>query len=134
MTQHTFKSARRRYQRVFWSLMAVYVIAVLGGSYYLSTLEVEPMWLKLGISIAVTVPVIAVLFAMLRYFKETDEYSRLVQLQSFATGAVITVSAIFAVGFLQLFEVIGAVEVFWFGPLFFICYGLSHKLSGGRDC
>ncbi len=119
MTQHTFKSARKRYQRVFWPLMGVYVVAVLGGSYYLSTLEVEPTWLKTVIAIAVTLPIVAALFAMLRYF---------------ATGAVITISAIFAVGFLQIFEVIGSVDVFWFGPLFFVCYGLAHRLTGGRDC
>ncbi|MDG1826356.1 MAG: hypothetical protein P8H62_08825 [Henriciella sp.] len=134
MTQHTFKSARKRYQRVFWPLMGVYVVAVLGGSYYLSTLEVEPTWLKTVIAIAVTLPIVAALFAMLRYFDETDEYSRLFQLRSFATGAVITISAIFAVGFLQIFEVIGSVDVFWFGPLFFVCYGLAHRLTGGRDC
>jgi hypothetical protein len=114
--------------------MGVYVVADLGGSYYLSTIEVEPTWLKILISIAVTLPVIASLFAMLRYFEETDEYSRLLQLRAFATGAVITVSAIFAVGFLQMFDVIGAVEVFWFGPLFFFIYGLAHRFSGGGDC
>jgi hypothetical protein len=106
----------------------------LGGSYYLRTVEVEPTWLKILISIAVTLPIIASLFAMLRYFEETDEYSRLLQLRAFATGAVITVSALFAVGFLQMFAVLGAVEVFWFGPLFFVCYGLAHRLTGGRDC
>ncbi|MCR9268790.1 MAG: hypothetical protein ACX94B_02275 [Henriciella sp.] len=134
MTQHTFKSAKRRYFRAFWPLMALYVIIVLAGSFGLNQLDPEPKWLQATLAIACAVPVIATLLVMLRYVSETDEYTRLVQLKGFAWGGVITVSGIFIVGFLQLFHVIENFEVFWFGPAFFIAYGLSTFLLGGRDC
>ncbi|MEL8054660.1 MAG: hypothetical protein AAGK66_00775 [Pseudomonadota bacterium] len=134
MTQHTYKSARRRYVRVFWPLMAIYTVIVLAGSFYLGSLETEPVWLQASLAIACALPVIAVLFIMLRYFAETDEYSRLLQYKAFAYGAVFTVSAIMLVGFLQLFDVIGSVEVFWFGPAFFLAYGISHRVIGGGEC
>ena len=134
MTQHTYKSARRRYVRIFWPLMAIYTVIVLAGSFYLESLETEPVWLQVALAVASAVPVIAVLFVMLRYFAETDEYSRLLQYKSFAYGAVFTVSAIMLVGFLQLFDVIGSVEIFWFGPAFFVAYGISHRMMGGNEC
>ena len=134
MSEQTYKSAKRRYHRVFWPLMIVYTLIVIGGSFGLNQLDPEPKWLQATLAIGCAVPVIATLFVMLRYAEETDEYTRLVQLKGFAWGGIVTVSAIFLVGFLQLFHVLELVEVFWFGPLFFIAYGISTYLIGGREC
>ncbi len=134
MTQQTFKSAKRRYKRVFWPLMIVYVIIIMGGSYGINQFDPEPKSLQIALALASAAPVIGTLFVMLRYANETDEYSRLIQLKGFAWGGVITASAVFLIGFLQLFHVIDRVEVFWFGPLFFIAYGLSTYFQGGRSC
>ena len=134
MTQQTFKSAKRRYMRVFWPMMIIYVIVILAGSYGLNQLDPEPKWLQASLAIASALPVIGALLAMLRYANETDEYTRLMHLKAFAWGGVITASAIFLIGFMQLFHVIDRVEVFWFGPLFFIAYGLSKLAHGGREC
>lgn len=134
MTQQTFKSAKRRYKRAFWPLMAIYVVIILAGSYGLKQMDPEPVWLQASLAVASAVPVIGTLLVMLRYIIETDEYTRLVQLKAFAWGAVITVSLIFLIGFLQIFDVVELVEVFWFGPVFFIAYGLSTRMLGGRDC
>jgi len=120
--------------RIFWPLMALYVAIVIGGSFYLNTLETEPTWLQTTIALGAALPVVGILFMMLRYFNETDEYTRLLQLQAFAWGAVITVSAVFIIGFLQMFEALGAIEVFWFGPAFFLSYGLAYKFIGGKEC
>lgn len=134
MTQQTFKSAKRRYFRAFWPLMALYLVIVLAGSFGLASLDPEPKWLQATLAVACALPVIATLLVMLRYVSETDEYTRLVQLKGFAWGGVITISGVFLVGFLQLFHVIDRVEVFWFGPAFFFAYGISTFLLGGRDC
>ena len=134
MTQQTFKSAKRRYHRVFWPLMVVYTLIVIGGSFGLKQFETEPIWLQATLAVACAAPVIGTLLVMMRYAEETDEYSRLVQLKGFAWGGIITVSAIFLIGFLQLFDILGLVEVFWFGPFFFVAYGLSTLLIGGRHC
>ena len=134
MSQQTFKSAKRRYHRVFWPLMAIYVVTILGGSFMLSQMDPEPKWLQATMAVASALPVIATMLVMLRYTNETDEYTRQVHLKAFAWGGVITASAIFLIGFLQLFHVIEHVEVFWFGPLFFIAYGLAKLALGGREC
>lgn len=134
MSQQTFKSAKRRYHRLFWPLMAIYVVIILGGSYGINQLDPEPKWLQVTLALASAAPVIATIYVMLRYANETDEYTRLIQYKSFAWGGAITTSIVFLVGFLQLFHVIGAVEVFWFGPLFFLAYGLSNRMLGGREC
>ena len=120
--------------RLFWPLMVVYIVAVVGGSYALSQYEPEPTWLAVIISLVASIPLVFVLIAMLRYFSEADEFTRLLQLKAFAWGAVAIVSAIFVVGFLQMFGAIESVEVFWFGPGFFVAYGLSYYLVGGKEC
>lgn len=135
MAQQSFKSAKRRYHRVFWPLMAIYTIIVLAGSYTLNQMDPEPQWLQASLAVACALPVIATLFVMMRYALETDEYSRMIQLKGFAWGAVVTVSAVFLIGFLQLFHVVDVFEIFWFGPFFFIAYGISTLiLSGGKQC
>lgn len=134
MTQQTFKSAKRRYHRVFWPLMIVYTLIVIGGSWGLNQMDPEPKWLQATLAVACATPVIGTLLVMIRYAEETDEYSRLVQLKGFAWGGIVTISIIFLIGFLQLFHVVELVEVFWFGPLFFIAYGISTFLIGGRQC
>lgn len=135
MTQQTFKSAKRRYHRVFWPLMAVYTVIVIAGSYTLNQMDPEPQWLQASLGVACAVPVIGTLLVMLRYALETDEYSRMIQLKGFAWAGVITVSIIFLIGFLQLFHVIENFEIFWFGPFFFIAFGVSTLImNGGRQC
>ncbi len=134
MTQHTYKTARRRFKRANTVLMAIYVIAILGGTYYLKSLEIEPLWLQITIAFLVAAPLCLYLVSMLRYFQETDEYNRMLHLQAFAYGAVFTVSMVFIVGALQMFDVIESFEIFWLGVMFFLAYGISHKVIGGKDC
>jgi len=134
MTQQTYKSAKKRYWRAFVPIMILYLIATLAGSAFLQTFDVEPTWLQATIALACTLPMVYYLFVQIRYFLETDEYDRLIQLKGFAIGAAITVSVIFLFGFLQMFHVIDRIEVFWFGPAFFVAYGLSTYALGGRQC
>lgn len=114
--------------------MIVYSLIVIGGSFGLKQLDPEPLWLQTTLAIGCAIPVIGTLLVMIRYAEETDEYNRMVQLRGFAWGGILTVSAIFTIGFLQLFHVVNTIEIFWFGPLFFIAYGLSTYVIGGRQC
>ena len=135
MTQQTFKSAKRRYHRVFWPLMSIYAVNVIAGSYGLKQLDPEPLWLQATLAVACALPVIATLLVMMRYANETDEYTRMIQLRGLAWGGIMTTSVIFLIGFLQLFHVVDRFEIFWFGPFFFFAYGLSTLiLNGGRHC
>ena len=108
---------------------------MIAGSFGLKQLDPEPVWLQATLAIACALPVIATLLVMMRYAHETDEYTRMIQMRGLAWGGIITTSVIFLIGFLQLFHVVDRFEIFWFGPFFFIAYGLSTWiLNGGRQC
>lgn len=128
MAQQGFNAARKRYHRVFWPAMALYVAIVLFGSWYVQEGE-TPKWIAAAFAIATALPVCFTLWAMVRWMSETDEYTRLRHLKAFAQGATITISGVFVVGFLQFFEVIDSFDVFWFGPAFFLAYGLQTCAS-----
>ena len=124
-----FRTAARRYKSLFWPMMAIYVAAILAAKFLIDE-DTAPVWLNAVCAIAVTLPVLGTLYAIRRQSDETDEYTRMRQLMALRDGGLITAGAIFLVGFLQIFDVIGAVDVFWFGPLFFMAYGLSKM----TDC
>lgn len=132
MAQQGFKAASRRYHRLYWPLMAIYVAACFAGAAYVDE-GTTPVWIAASVAIATAAPLLLVLWLMLRYFDETDEYTRLRQLKAFAEGAAITIGAVLVIGFLQMFEVVQDVAVFWFGPMFFVAYGLAFCLRSLRS-
>lgn len=134
MSQIGFKQARRRYFRLFWPTMIVYMAIIIGGKFWLNQYEVEPIWLKAGMGIAASLPLFVVLWVMLRYAFETDEYQGRVQIEGMAISGVVITAAIFFLGFLQLFDALPEFSVFWFGPAFMVVHGITVLLRGGRDC
>ena len=125
MAQLGFRTAKRRYNYLFWPLMAVYVLIILGATWLIDE-DSAPLWLNVVCAIGVTAPLLGVLYAMRRHTDETDEYTRMRHLKAMRDGGLITAAALLLVGFLQIFEVVQTIEVFWFGPFFFIAYGLSN--------
>lgn len=121
-----FNAAQKRYRRIFWPAMIAYVAIVLGGAWLVD--DDSPVWLAGGVAIATALPVCLALWAIVRWMSETDEYTRIKHLKGFARGAAITISGVFIIGFLQLFDVIDNFEVFWIGPAFFLAYGLATCL------
>lgn len=122
--QKGFRTANRRYHYAFWPLMGVYVVGIFVASFYIDE-DTAPLWLKITGALAVALPVIGVLWAILRQVRETDEYTRLRQLTALAQGGAITAGIAFIAGFLQIFGALPEFSAFWFGPLFFLAYGLS---------
>ncbi|MEZ5987275.1 MAG: hypothetical protein R3B94_15120 [Hyphomonas sp.] len=47
-------------------------------------------------------------------------------LQALRDAGLITSGITFLFGFLQIFDVLGSIDVFWFGPLFFFAFGLAR--------
>ena len=86
MKRHNHKTARRRYFQLFWPLMALYVAVVAGGTVYSRMVEPEALWIKAVFGVAMGLPILGVLFVMVRFFEEADEYIRLMQLRAFAYG------------------------------------------------
>ncbi|MEQ8558496.1 MAG: hypothetical protein RIB03_09295 [Henriciella sp.] len=127
--QFGFNAARKRYHRIFWPAMIAYVVIVLGGAWIIDKQE-SPTWLTATVAVLTALPVCLALWAIVRWMSETDEYTRIKHLKGFARGAAITISGVFVIGFLQLFEVIENFEVFWIGPAFFLSYGLATCAPG----
>ncbi|KCZ91847.1 hypothetical protein [Hyphomonas johnsonii] len=119
-----FRTANKRYKRLFWPMIAIYV-AVIFGAKWLFDEDTAPLWLRIACAIATTAPIIGCIWAGLRMTYETDEYTRARQMRALAEGGAIIACAVFLVGFLQIFEVIGPVDVFWFGPAYFAAFGLA---------
>tara|TARA_R110001606_G_scaffold93501_3_gene207651 strand:+ start:1271 stop:1675 length:405 start_codon:yes stop_codon:yes gene_type:complete len=120
-----FRTANKRYKRLFWPMMALYV-AIIFAAKWLVDEDTTPLWIRAGCAIATTAPLAAAIWAILRRARETDEYTRARQMRALAEGGAIVACGTFLVGFLQIFAVIGAVEVFWFGPAYLIAFGLSY--------
>ena len=126
--QKGFRTANRRYQYTFWPLMAAYVVAVFSASSFIDK-NTAPLWLKVAGAMATALPVLGVIWVMLRQVRETDEYTRLKQLMALARGGAITAGAAFVIGFLQIFGAAPEFSAFWFGPMFFVAYGLCSCLT-----
>lgn len=120
-----FRTAARRYLKVFWPLMIAYLAALFTGTFLVDK-ETSPLYMRIGFAVAVALPLFGILWAMLRQTKETDEYTRLRQLEALAEAGAITTGAIFLIGFLEIFNVIQGVPLFLFGPLFFLAFGLAY--------
>lgn len=120
-----FRTANRRYRFLFWTMMGIYVAVVLGAKFFIDD-ESAPTWLNAACAIAATLPIFGTLFAIRRQTDETDEYTRMRYLNALRDAGLITCGVIFLFGFLQIFDVVGSFDVFWFGPLFFFAFGLAR--------
>lgn len=134
MTQRTYKDAKRRYHSAFWPLMGLYMTVVISGTMYVGFSGNDALWLKGALGMGMGLPMVGVLFIMVRFFEEADEYSRLLHLRSFAYATVLILGSVAFFGALQMFKAIGGIEVFWFVPGFFLAYGLIYRFLVGKDC
>jgi hypothetical protein len=120
-----FRTANKRYKRLFWPMMTLYVAIILVAKWLVDE-DTTAVWIRAVCAIATTAPVIGAIWAILRQTSETDEYTRARQMRALAEAGAIVACGTFLVGFLQIFGVISAVDVFWFGPAYFVAFGLSR--------
>lgn len=120
-----FRTANKRYVAIFIPMMAVYCAAIVAAISFID-LDSASLSVRAGAAIGVALPLIAIIWAVLRLVRETDEYTRLRQLQALAEAGCVLAGLIFVIGFLERFNVIGDVPLFLFGPAFFFLYGLAH--------
>ena len=127
MQSRGFRIATKRYRRLFWPMMVIYVLTIMACKGFLEG-DTSPLWLRAVCAIATTLPVIIGIWAVLRMAYEADEYTRARQLRALAEGGAMLASGLFLTGFLQMYDVIGRVDVFWFGPVYFFCFGIAYSL------
>jgi hypothetical protein len=106
-------------------MMGIYVVVILAVKFLIDE-DSAPTWLNAACAVAATLPIFGTLYAIRRQTDETDEYTRMRYLKALRDAGLITCAVIFLFGFLQIFDVIGSLDVFWFGPLFFFAFGLAR--------
>ena len=134
MSNVSYKQSVRRYHRLFWPLMACYVVCCLGGAWLQRVMDPNPIWLAPALAIITALPIAVVFLVIWRYVSETDEFIRRRQLEALAIAGMTMASLAGLVGFLQIYDVIEKFDVFWFSPLFFMVYGLTNWMRGGKAC
>jgi hypothetical protein len=121
----TYKQANRRYVRAFWPVIILYCVLCFAGPVVLKALDDPPKWAWGVVAVLTALPLLGVFALMARYLRETDEYTRKLQVEALLTGGAVTLSASIVWGFLELYQVVPSIWAFWFGPFFFVAYGLS---------
>jgi hypothetical protein len=110
---------------IFVPMMTIYCVAIT-AALTLIDFDTSPTSLRIAAALGVALPLVAILWSILRLVRETDEYTRLRQLQALAEAGCLLTGTIIIVGFLERFNVIEDVPLFLFGPAFFFFYGLAH--------
>lgn len=123
--QKGFRTANKRYLMIFFPMMAVYCVAIFAALNFID-MKTASAGLRTAAALGVSLPLVAILWSVLRLVRETDEYTRLRQLQALTEAGLALTGIIFVVGFLERFNVIPDVPLFLFGPAFFFLYGLAH--------
>lgn len=123
--QKGFRTANRRYLMVFAPMMAIYCAAIFAVLSFID-METSSTGVRIAAALGVSLPLVAILWSVQRLVRETDEYTRLRQLQALTEAGLALSGIIFVIGFLERFNVIPDIPLFLFGPTFFFLYGLAH--------
>jgi hypothetical protein len=132
----TYHQAQRRYFWTFLPVMVFYTVFCFVGPELLKGSGQPPTWALGSVAIVTGAPIAVVFWLIARLLRETDEYTRKIQVDAILSGGAITLSAAVLWGFLELFEVVPRVPRFpsmmMVGPIFFGMWGLSYAYQHWR--
>jgi len=115
--------AERRYLVRFIPLMVAYVAIIFAVSFWFRG-RTDPGPLAYALSVLPAIPVVGVIWAMGRYLvEEQDEYLRQKQVRAILWATGVTVSVCTVWGFLQAYDLVPNVPLYWVFVLF--CGGLG---------
>lgn len=103
--------AKKRHQWQVLGGMTVYVVVLFICGRYLKLNP--PQGLKLLLALLPTLPVIWVMWSVIRYLGQTDELQRRVHLESLAIAAGVTAFLTLTYGFLEAFAGLPHIEAWW---------------------
>lgn len=136
MEQISYKQAQRRYIRIFWPVMAVYIVTCFAGPTLIGFVEPQPMWFKPVIAILTATPVAIVFWLLLRNVRETDEYVRSQMVSAILPAAAITLALTTLWGFMEMYGVVTLPErvsaMFFVSPTFFALWSIIHCINNAR--
>lgn len=130
MPKITYTEAHRRYVRAFAPVMIFYAVFCFAGPALLSGLQNPPRWVAAVVALVTGLPIAIVFWLMGRQLRETDEYTRKIQIDALLVGGGVTLSSAAFWGFLELFKVVPRVEgvpsMMFVAPTFFAAWGLAY--------
>lgn len=133
MVTNNFKDAKRRYLRVFAPVMIFYCAFCFVGPLLLATMDNPPRPVFTVVAIVTGAPIAIIFWLIGRHLKETDEYTRKIQIDTLLVGGGVTFSAAVIWGFLELYKVVPRLEHFpammMVGPIFFGAWGLAYAVQ-----
>lgn len=122
-------AAKRNHLARFWPVMALYVVAVFGVSYWFAAHPPEGI-LKYFLAILPALPIVGVFFVLGRYLiEETDEFIRLRQMISLLLGIGLTLSFCVVWGFLEIYARVPSIGLFNVVWGFFLSYGIGSAIA-----
>lgn len=125
--------AARRYLKRFIPTTLAYVVAVFGTSYAVHAGHPGGAAL-VALSILPALPILGMLLVIGLYlYEETDEFvrQRIVIAMLFGIGVLLAAASV--LGFLQIYKVIGAIDVFWAFPVWCATWGAAQCMLSLRD-
>ncbi len=137
MENVSYKQAQRRYIRVFWPLMIVYIVTCFAGPALMGSVGYQPLWLRIMISLVTAAPIAAVFWLLVRNIWETDEYTRSRMVEAILPAAAITFALTTFWGFMEMYSVVSLPErvsaMFFVSPTFFALWGIIHGIKSARE-
>lgn len=136
MEQVSYKQAHRRYMRVFWPVMVIYIITCFAGPALINVVDPQPTWLKPVIALLTATPIAIVFWLLLRNLRETDEYTRSEMISAILPAAAITLALTTFWGFMEMYGVVTMPEkmsaMFFVSPAFFALWAIVHCVRKTR--
>lgn len=126
-------TAQKRYQRSLMRLMGCYVVILFGASYLVHRHHFAG-WPLYVCSVLPAIPIIAVIVRVGAYLREeTDEYQRLLKMQTILVGTGALLSAVMVNDFLRVFASFHGIGPFWEFMIFCTSMGLTGAWQSLRD-
>jgi len=126
------RPAMRRYQARVLTPMMIYVVVLLGVTYFWKTTHPTSV-INLIAALLPSVPVLFCMRALYRWLcEETDEYLRLKMLEAWAIATGVTLAVAMVVGFLDTFKAIPHIPLWTVLPFWAICMGVAQTRTGQR--
>ena len=125
--------ARKRYERDVWRFMAAYLVVVFCSAWFVKHDGGEKFYLYFW-SVIPSIPILALIVRMGRYLREeTDEYQRLLVMQSLLIGTGALVGAMMVSDFLRAFAEVKGLPPFAGFVIFGVSMGITQVVQRLRD-
>jgi len=127
--------ARKRYFKIFFPSMALYLVAVFGATWLLKFNEIGQTF-KYIVAIIPSLFIWWLVWAQVRYFREADEFERARQISGALFGVSVLMVFSTGWGFLEMLADAPKFPVFWIFPLFCVAYSVGRYFTRmeGENC